>query len=94
VPYDNPGVQKALAAQRPLVHGRGPAARALLDLAERVHGGELVLPPEPAKQGRRRVRMPTIQVPSLGRRRNGHTPHAVPFEPQEAESQPAEGANA
>jgi MinD-like ATPase involved in chromosome partitioning or flagellar assembly len=53
VPYDHLGVERSLAAQRPVVHARGPAARALLDLAERVHGGKVVLPPEPARARRR-----------------------------------------
>lgn len=53
VPFDHGGVQRALAAQRPVVlDERSRAGRALLDLAERVHGGGIVLPPEPAADGR------------------------------------------
>ena len=49
IPHDHDAAQRALAAQRPLilVH-RSRAARALRDLAGRVHGGKLALPPEPA----------------------------------------------
>src|SRR5207249_3091878 len=48
IPFDHNAAEKALASQRPLVlDGRGGAARALLDLAERVHGGSIRLPPEP-----------------------------------------------
>lgn len=53
IPYDHGGAQRALAAQRPLVlAGRSRAGRALLDLAERVHGGDIALPPEPARDRR------------------------------------------
>lgn len=46
VPYDYRAVQRALAEQRPLVFDpRSRAGRALLDLAERLHGGS-VQPPE------------------------------------------------
>jgi hypothetical protein len=46
IPFDHGGVQRALGAQRPIVlDGRSRAARALLDLAERLHGGSIVLPP-------------------------------------------------
>ncbi|MBV9174871.1 MAG: hypothetical protein JOZ81_32815 [Chloroflexi bacterium] len=64
VPYDNVAAQRALASQKPLVLGRGPAARALLDLTERLHGGKLVLPPE-----QRRQRRGLPRLPSLGARR-------------------------
>jgi MinD-like ATPase involved in chromosome partitioning or flagellar assembly len=54
VPFDHRGVERALAARHPVVletHSR--AARALLDFAERVHGGKVVLPPEPDRAGGR-----------------------------------------
>ncbi len=55
IPYDHGAAQRALAAQQPLVlQRRSRAARALLDLAERVHGGIVVLPPEPRRNGRAR----------------------------------------
>lgn len=55
VPYDHAALQRALRDQRPLVlDNRSRSARALLDLAERVHGGSLELPAEPAKSGSRR----------------------------------------
>lgn len=51
VPYDHGGAQRAIAAQRPVVLDAGSrAGRALVDLAERVHGDRLMLPPEPARQ--------------------------------------------
>jgi MinD-like ATPase involved in chromosome partitioning or flagellar assembly len=62
VPYDNVAAQRALASQKPLVLGRGAAARALLDLTERLHGGKLVLPPAPARERRRWLRMPTMRM--------------------------------
>lgn len=53
VPNDPAGVQRAVAAQRPVVlEGQSRAGRALLDLAERLHGGEVRLPPEPGKKSR------------------------------------------
>ena len=53
IPNDQAGVQRALAEQHPLVlSGRGPAARALLDLAERVHGGTITLPTEKVRGGK------------------------------------------
>ncbi|HET6317223.1 MAG TPA: hypothetical protein VFG86_12245 [Chloroflexota bacterium] len=58
VPYDHLGVERALAAQRPAVLGRGGASKALLDLAERIHGGKVVLAPEPERADRRRLRLP------------------------------------
>lgn len=60
IPYDHRGVQRSLAAQRPAVlDRRSRAGRALLDLAERAHGGRVVLPPEPTVNGRvRRPRWP------------------------------------
>ncbi|CCF85425.1 AAA family ATPase [Nitrolancea hollandica] len=52
IPYDHQRVQRALLAQRPLVDDRrGPASRALLDLAERIQGERLTLPLEHADVG-------------------------------------------
>jgi hypothetical protein len=45
VPFDHGGVQRALAARRPVaLDGRSRAGRALLDLADRLHGGAARLP--------------------------------------------------
>ncbi|MCC7368818.1 MAG: hypothetical protein IT306_10370 [Chloroflexi bacterium] len=53
IPYDWGGVQRAAAAQRPVVlEGRGGAAQALLELAGRVHGRRLRLPPDPERPAR------------------------------------------
>ncbi len=53
VPYDHGGTERAIAAQRPAVlDARSRAGQALLDLARRIDGGQLVLPPEP-EAGRR-----------------------------------------
>jgi Flp pilus assembly CpaE family ATPase len=53
IPHDHAAAQRALAEQRPLVlHGQGKAAGALLDLAERLHGAGLGLPPERPESGR------------------------------------------
>ncbi len=55
IPYDHGAAQRALAAQQALVlEGRSRAGRALLDLAERIHGGSIVLPPEPSRNGQAR----------------------------------------
>lgn len=55
IPYDRAAVERAILAQRPLVvESRGRAARAILDLAARVHGGKILLPPEPTENGQRR----------------------------------------
>jgi MinD-like ATPase involved in chromosome partitioning or flagellar assembly len=66
VPYDHLGVERALAAQKPALLGRSSAGKALLDLAERVHGGKVVLAPEPERADRRRW----SRLPSLGARRS------------------------
>ena len=53
IPNDYVAAQRSLAVQRPLVlTGRGPAARSMLDLAERVHGGQIRLPATKARHGR------------------------------------------
>ncbi len=77
VPYDHLHAERAIAAQRPMVVlPKGPAAKALLELADRLHGGGLALPPDPLK---RPPRWRTLRVGSLVRRpqlpwprRNGH----------------------
>jgi MinD-like ATPase involved in chromosome partitioning or flagellar assembly len=54
VPNDQAGLQRALAAQTAAVlHERSRVARGLLDLAGRVHGGDIVLPPDPERQPHR-----------------------------------------
>jgi MinD-like ATPase involved in chromosome partitioning or flagellar assembly len=67
IPYDHRNAQRALAAQRPLVlEDRSRAGRSLIDLAERVHGGEVLLPPEPTESRRTRLR---LRLPAFGWRR-------------------------
>jgi Flp pilus assembly CpaE family ATPase len=57
IPFDHAAVQRSIAAQRPLVlDQKSRAAQTLLDLAGRVHGGKLVLPPEPGVPARRGIR--------------------------------------
>ena len=47
VPFDYRAASRALMAQQPLVmNGRSRAAQALRDLAQRIHGGTITLPPE------------------------------------------------
>ena len=63
VPEDHAGAQRALVAQRPLVlDRRSRAGRAALDLAERIHGGSVVLPPE-LPTGSSRLPLATLRVP-------------------------------
>ncbi|MFN8473860.1 MAG: cellulose synthase operon protein YhjQ/BcsQ [Anaerolineae bacterium] len=52
IPYDHAAVQRALDRQQPLLlAGKSRAGRAILDLAERLHAGQVVLPPEaPSKR--------------------------------------------
>ncbi|MFN8472160.1 MAG: AAA family ATPase [Anaerolineae bacterium] len=58
IPYDYHAAQRALADQQPLVLDRGGRARrVLLDLAGRIHGGQIILPPEVKK--RRVLHMPS-----------------------------------
>jgi MinD-like ATPase involved in chromosome partitioning or flagellar assembly len=69
VPYDHLGLERALAAQRPAVLGRGAAGKALLDFAERLHGGKVVLASGPERADRRRwPRLPSLKPPSRSRR--------------------------
>lgn len=52
IPFDPRSVQRAAAAQRPVIlERRSPAGRAVLDLAERAHGGHIKLPPDPRGRG-------------------------------------------
>jgi MinD-like ATPase involved in chromosome partitioning or flagellar assembly len=62
LPWDHAGAQQALAAQRPIVlNGPSRLGRGLLELANRVHGGKVVLPPEPTRTTR--LRWPRWGVP-------------------------------
>ncbi|MBI4496650.1 MAG: hypothetical protein HY689_01965 [Chloroflexi bacterium] len=75
IPYDHSAIQRAVARQRPLVwDDRSRAARAVLDLAERVHAGTIVLPPEPTTGGQPRWRqwVSALHLPWPGR--NGASP--------------------
>jgi MinD-like ATPase involved in chromosome partitioning or flagellar assembly len=57
VPFDHAAMQRSIAAQRPLVlEPKSRAAQSILDLAGRIHGGKLVLPPEPGVPVRRGIR--------------------------------------
>jgi hypothetical protein len=57
IPFDHAAVERSIAAQRPVVlDHKSRAAHVLLDLAGRVHGGKLVLPPEPGVPARRGLR--------------------------------------
>lgn len=57
VPHDHAGVGRAKAARRPVVLERcSRAGRALLELAGRVHGGAVALPPDPPGRWWRRLR--------------------------------------
>jgi Flp pilus assembly CpaE family ATPase len=54
IPEDHASAQRAHAMQQPLIlDRRSRAGRALLELAERIHGGRIVLPPESPKSPRR-----------------------------------------
>lgn len=49
IPYDHAGTSRAIGNQQPLVlNGRSRAGKAVRDLAERLHGGRILLPPDPA----------------------------------------------
>jgi MinD-like ATPase involved in chromosome partitioning or flagellar assembly len=70
VPYDHGGLRRAALLQQPLVCvSRGPAARALLDLSERVYGGAIQLPPDPERVPLRQRFRPHISLPRLGGKR-------------------------
>jgi MinD-like ATPase involved in chromosome partitioning or flagellar assembly len=62
IPADGRSLQRALAAQRPVVFDpRSRAGRALVELAERVHAGRITLPTHPATT-------PSRQETARGRR--------------------------
>ncbi|MBV9354438.1 MAG: hypothetical protein JO023_02810 [Chloroflexi bacterium] len=73
IPYDQRGVQRAVAEQRPVVlDGSSRAGRALLGLGERLHQDRLRLPPEPRRDASepwwRRWRPPAfLRTPAPGR---------------------------
>lgn len=70
IPHDHRALQRALAEQRPLVlDDKSRAARALLDLAGRVHGGEIDLPPETSAAPPRRLgfAVPQLRLPLIAR---------------------------
>lgn len=67
IPYDHRASQRAMLAQQALVfEHRSRAAGQLRDLAERVHGGRISLPPEPTPTGRGWRR----RLPGVGSRRS------------------------
>lgn len=69
VPHDYPAMQRALAAQHPVIlEHHSKAARALIDLAERVHGDRILLPPEASATTGRRW-SPWCHLPVPGWRR-------------------------
>lgn len=73
VPYDYHHVQRALAAQRPLLLERSSrAASALLDLATRLHAGQIVLPQDSPTEQR------TLWPASLALRLAGQRRHRRP----------------
>ena len=66
VPYDRPAMERALAKQRPAVLDRkSRAGRGLLDMAARLHGDRLFLPPD--EQPRRTKKILTWRMPALPR---------------------------
>jgi Flp pilus assembly CpaE family ATPase len=70
IPNDHHAAQRAVAAQRPLVlDGASPAGRAFVDLAERVHGGRVVVAPDSAPRRSGLTRL----VGSVGRLRRRPT---------------------
>jgi MinD-like ATPase involved in chromosome partitioning or flagellar assembly len=69
VPYDHVGMRRAMVLQQPLVGvSRGPAARALVDLSERVYGGAIRLPPDPTRMPLRQRLRPSFRLPHFGGR--------------------------
>lgn len=68
IPHDYRRGQRSIADQRPLILGGGSAARALIDLAGRIHGGAIQLPPE--ETGRRRRLVPRVRLPKFRRSRS------------------------
>ena len=69
IPYDHAGAERAIAAQRPMaLDYRSGAGFYLLQLAGRVHGGRIELPPEP-RQPRRSRGLGRLSPARLFRRR-------------------------
>ena len=61
IPYDHRALEQATWAQQPVIFTRrSRAGRTLLEFAERVHGGRILLPPETATPKRRRLRRPSL----------------------------------
>jgi len=85
LPYDRPAMERALAKQRPAVLDRkSRVGRGLLDLAARLHGDRLFLPPE--EQPARPRKPHTWRLPALPRilpvfRRASHVTEEPAFEP-------------
>ena len=65
IPYDHRAIEKALAAQRPVIFDRrSRAGRTLLDLAERLNGGYILLPNDAAVKTPGWARpWPKVQLP-------------------------------
>ncbi|MDE3075050.1 MAG: P-loop NTPase [Chloroflexota bacterium] len=69
IPFDQAGVQRALAAQTAAVlHERNRIGRAALQLAGRLHGGDIVLPPDPERAPRRFNPLSRLSAASILRR--------------------------
>lgn len=65
LPEDRSHVQRAIVAQRPVVlDRRSPVGRQLLDLATRLHGGTIHLPPD-AVRNRRSGLLASLGIPRL-----------------------------
>ena len=93
IPYEHRAVERALWAQQPVIFARrSRAGRAFLELAERLHGGHILLPPESTKP--RRYVLPK----SLPRPRFGWPPLSAPVAAvatvQSTEIGEADGASA
>ena len=82
IPFDHHPVQRALDRQQPLLlTGRSRAGRALLALAERLHRGQIALPPETTRRRfpwrvpfYRRAPQPRLNEHDLEGGPNGHVP--------------------
>lgn len=66
LPHDQSGVQRALGVQvAAVLHERSRIARATLDLAGRLHGGDIVLPPDPERPTHRFTLPACLSVASI-----------------------------
>ena len=82
IPFDHHAVQRALDRQQPLLlAGRSRAGRAFLLLAERLHRGQIALPPETGRRRfpwrvpfPRRTPQPDLTENALEGGRHGHVP--------------------